>query len=198
MIVKICGLTRPDDARAAVEAGASALGFIFWPGSPRQVTAAQVRRITRDVPAFVTTVGVFVNQPLDDIERTVAESGVSAIQLHGDEDRGFASRLSRPVIKSVTTQSATLDWPSHVTLLVDAHDPVQRGGTGRTADWNAAAALARAHRVVLAGGLTAANIAAAIAQVRPFGVDVSSGVESSPGLKDHGKIRALFRALQVS
>lgn len=197
MIVKICGITRPEDAQAALEAGAQALGFIFWPGSPRRVTAAQVRRITRDVPAFVTTVGVFVNQPLEEIERRVLEAGVNTVQLHGDEDRGFASRLSRPVIKAISEFDG-VDWPPGVTLLVDAHDPAARGGTGRTSDWKAAAGLARSRRVLLAGGLNPENVKTAVATVRPFGIDVSSGVEESPGIKDHRKIRALFQALQVS
>ena len=198
MMVKICGITRSEDAQAAVAAGAQAVGFIFWPGSPRQVSVGQARRITRDVPAFVTTVGVFVNQSLEEIEETVAAAGLSAVQLHGDEDRGFASRVSRPTIKAVSQQlEQAKDWPSSVTLLVDAFDPQRRGGTGQKADWTAAARLARERRIVLAGGLNAENVAAAIRQVRPFGIDVSSGVESAPGLKDHGKIRALFQAVQV-
>ncbi|MEQ1871382.1 MAG: phosphoribosylanthranilate isomerase [Vicinamibacterales bacterium] len=198
MMVKICGVTRSEDAQAAVAAGAQAIGFIFWAGSPRQVSVGQARRITRDVPAFVTTVGVFVNQSLEEIEETAAAAGLSAVQLHGDEDRGFASRLSRPTIKAVSHQlEQAKDWPSSVTLLVDAFDPQRRGGTGQKADWTAAARLARERRIVLAGGLNAENVAAAIRQVRPFGIDVSSGVESAPGLKDHGKIRALFQAVQV-
>ncbi len=199
MIVKICGITRVDDARAAVDAGASAIGFIFWAGSPRRVSPAQARRVTRELPPFVTTVGVFVNQSLDEIEQVAQAAGVSTVQLHGDEDRGFASRLSRPVIKAVSEQWQGLgDWPSNITLLVDAHDPARRGGTGQKADWKAAAALAKERRIVLAGGLNAENVATAVAQVKPFGIDVSSGVETAPGLKDHGRIRALFQALQVS
>jgi phosphoribosylanthranilate isomerase len=199
MMVKICGITRPDDALAAVAAGARAIGFIFWPGSPRQVTTAQARRITRELPAFVTTIGVFVNQPIEEIEAAVDAASLSAVQLHGDEDRGFATRLSRPVIKSVSEGlDDARDWPPAVTLLVDAHDPQRRGGTGQKADWPAAARLARERRIVLAGGLTPENVADAVRQVRPFGVDVSSGVETAPGIKDHGRIRAFFQALQVS
>jgi phosphoribosylanthranilate isomerase len=199
MIVKVCGITRPEDALAAVAAGATAIGFIFWPGSPRQVTADQARRVTRELPAFVTSVGVFVNQPLEEIEAAVRTAGLSAVQLHGDEDRGFASRLSRPVIKAVSQRlEEARDWPAAVTLLVDAHDPQRRGGTGQKADWTAAAGLARERRIVLAGGLTSENVSKAVQQVRPFGVDVSSGVESSPGIKDHGRIRAFFQALQGS
>src|SRR5690606_29017789 len=113
------------------------------------------------------TVGVFVNQPLGEIEQIALDAGLSAVQLHGDEDRGFASRLSRPVIKAVSAGLDRVDWPAHVTLLVDAHDPEQRGGTGRKADWAGAAALAKTRRVMLAGGLTAGNVAAAVAAVRP-------------------------------
>lgn len=199
MIVKVCGITRPEDAMAAVAAGARAIGFIFWPGSPRQVTAEQARRVTRELPAFVTAVGVFVNQPLEEIEAAVRTAALSAVQLHGDEDRGFASRLSRPVIKAVSERlDDARDWPPAVTLLVDAHDPQRRGGTGQKADWAAAARLARERHIMLAGGLTSDNVAEAVRQVKPFGVDVSSGVESAPGVKDHGRIRAFFQALQVS
>ncbi len=199
MMVKICGITRPDDALAAVTAGAQAIGFVFWPGSPRAITAEAARVVVRMLPPFVTTVGVFVNQTLAQIQRTVERSGISVVQLHGDEAPELAEALSVPVIKAVSQVTQALDaWPDRVTLLVDAHDPVRRGGTGQTADWDAAAQLARQRRIVLAGGLNAGNVAAAVAHVRPFGIDVSSGVESAPGIKDVGKIGDLFRALKVS
>ncbi len=163
------------------------------------MTPAIARAIVRTLPAFVTAVGVFVNQGAEEIEAVVREAGLGAVQLHGDENVAFAGRLSRPVIKSVTQMTDNLDvWPTNVMLLVDAHDPVRRGGTGTKADWVAAAILARRRRIMLAGGLNAGNVTAAIAQIRPYGIDISSGVESAPGIKDHGKIRALFQALQVS
>jgi phosphoribosylanthranilate isomerase len=199
MLVKICGITRREDAEAAVELGAGALGFIFWPGSPRLVDADRVREIVVALPPFVTPVGVFVNQEPDTINRVADRARLGAVQLHGDETPAHAARVERAVIKSVAVDgvggASPTDWPAQVMLLVDAHDPVLRGGTGRTADWSAARRLAAARRVVLAGGLRPENVADAITQVRPFGIDVSSGVELSPGVKDVNKLRALFAAL---
>jgi phosphoribosylanthranilate isomerase len=196
MLVKICGITRAEDAEAAVALGAAAVGFVFWPKSPRFVDPFRARAIAASLPAFVTPVGVFVNQPVDYIDQVASLVRLGAVQLHGDEEPDDAVRLKCPVIKAVTAGSTTVDrWPALVTLLVDAHDPVVRGGTGRTADWSAAAALAARRRVVLAGGLTADNIGEAIDRVQPYGVDVSSGVESAPGIKDRRKLEDLFKAL---
>jgi phosphoribosylanthranilate isomerase len=196
MMVKICGITRVEDAAAAVECGASAIGFVFWPGSPRFLDPYRARRIARSVPPFVTTVGVFVNQPATYVNDVAALVPLGAVQLHGDETPAFAADIHRPVLKSVGgAGSMGVDWPSPVTLLVDAVDPVKRGGTGARADWTLAAAIARRRRVVLAGGLTPANVADAVAAVRPFGIDVSSGVEAAPGIKDAAKLAALFDAL---
>lgn len=196
MLVKICGITRERDAAVAVEAGARALGFIFWPNSPRYVDTERARRIVRTLPPFVTPVGVFVNQPLDEINTVAARVGLGVVQLHGDEDPDFAGAVERPVLKAITAADDAARWPGEVMLLIDAHDPIRRGGTGATADWSVAATLAGRRPLVLAGGLDPGNIRRAIDQVRPFGVDVSSGVETSPGLKDHDRIRALFRALR--
>jgi phosphoribosylanthranilate isomerase len=198
MMVKICGITRREDAESAVAYGAAAIGFIFWPDSPRFIDPYRARRIAAVLPPFVSTVGVFVNQPKDYIDGVANVVRLSVIQLHGDEPPSFAALLSRPVLKAVTGIDApTLGiWPPRVTLLVDAHDPIRRGGTGAGADWTAAASLARQRRVVLAGGLTPDNVADAIAAVHPFGIDVSSGVESSPGIKDQRRIAALFEAIE--
>ena len=198
--MKICGITRLEDAVAAVDAGAQAIGFIFWPSSPRYVDPRRAREIAAALPALVTTVGVFVNQDAAEVNRVAATAGVDAVQLHGEEDPAFAAALGRRVVKTITRVDAReVDrWPAHVVLLVDAHDPTRRGGTGQTADWDAAATLARRRRVLLAGGLHAGNVADAIARVRPFGLDVSSGVESAPGVKDRGKINALFEAMHRS
>lgn len=197
MMVKICGITRAEDAVAAVGCGASAIGFIFWPGSPRFVDPYRARQIARLLPPFVTTVGVFVNQAAAYVNDVAALVPLAAVQLHGDETPAFAGDIHRPVLKAVgAAPSMEVDWPSSVTLLVDAVDPVKRGGTGARADWTLAAALARRRRVVLAGGLTPANVADAVAAVRPFGIDVSSGVEAAPGIKDAAKLAALFDALQ--
>ncbi len=197
MFVKICGITREEDAQAAVALGASALGFIFWPGSPRFIDPFRARRIAARLPPFVTTVGVFVNQSADELNGIASVVPLGVVQLHGDETPSFAAGVRRPVLKAVSTFDGTAiaAWPAHVTLLADAHDPVRRGGTGAKADWTRAAALARRRAVILAGGLRPENVVDAIAAVRPFGVDVSSGVESQPGIKDQTKLAALFAAI---
>jgi phosphoribosylanthranilate isomerase len=200
-LVKICGITRAEDATAAVALGASAIGFVFWPASPRFLDPYRARRIAARLPAFVTPVGVFVNQPLDYMNAVASLVGLGAIQLHGDETPDVAIGLKRPAIKALSGRTVIADaegWPESTVLLVDAHDPVQRGGTGRTANWTDAAQLARRRRVLLSGGLHAGNIAAAVAAVRPFGVDVSSGVEATPGVKDHDKLAAFFAQLRGS
>jgi phosphoribosylanthranilate isomerase len=197
MLVKICGLTRLDDAEAAVEAGAGALGFVFWPGSPRFIDPYRARAIVATLPPFVVPVGVFVNQPAAHVKGVAALVHLGAVQLHGDEDPAYISGIRYPVIKAVSiTSGADIDkWPRRATLLLDVHDPVNRGGTGRTIDWTAAAPIAAQRRALLAGGLTPDNVAEAVARVRPFGIDVSSGVERAPGIKDHARIHALFEAL---
>jgi len=196
MFVKICGITRVEDAEAAVAAGASAIGFVFWPDSPRFVDPHRARQIAAILPPFVTPVGVFVNQPLDYVRGVASLVRLGAAQLHGDETTEYAARLSTPVIKAVSTADAgTRAWPPPALLLLDVHDPVKRGGTGLTIDWTAAAAVAAQRSILLAGGLTPDNVAEAVARVRPFGIDVSSGVERTPGIKDHQRLRALFEAI---
>ena len=199
MLVKICGITRIQDAEAAVTAGAAAIGFIFWPKSPRFIDPHRARRIAAALPPFVTPVGVFVNQPLAYVNGVAGLVGLGAVQLHGDETPEFAAAVTRPVMKAVSIgRDETGAWPSRVRLLLDVHDPVARGGTGRTIDWTAAADLAARREVLLAGGLTPDNVADAVARVRPFGIDVSSGVERAPGIKDHQRLRALFEAVHDS
>ena len=195
MFVKICGITRVEDAHAAVAAGARALGFVFWPNSPRFIDPYRARAIVATLPPFVTPVGLFVNQSLEYVTGVASLARLGAVQLHGDESVAFAEAIRSPVIKALTPGDRADDWPARATVLLDAHDPEQRGGTGRTIDWAAAALVAAARPILLAGGLTPDNVAQAVTQVRPFGVDVSSGVEHSPGIKDHGKIKALFEAL---
>lgn len=199
MIAKVCGITRLADALHAVEHGATALGFVFWPGSPRCIAPERAAAIVRELPSAVTAVGVFVNQPVDEIARVAAASGIGTIQLHGDEPAEYATALSWPVWRAMSLAAAvngTLSsWPPDATILLDAHDPVRRGGTGEPIDWDRAAEVARRRRVVLAGGLTPDNVQHAIATVRPFGVDVSSGVEEAPGVKNFEKVaRFLERA----
>jgi len=198
MFVKICGITRPVDAAAAVEAGANALGFVFWPNSPRFVDPYTARAIAGGLPPFVVPVGVFVNQPAEYVRGVAALVGLGAVQLHGDEDPAYLAGIRHAVIKAVPVGdgSEQLDqWSPRTTLLLDVRDPVARGGTGRTIDWTAAASIAKRRRSLLAGGLTPDNVAEAIALVQPYGIDVSSGVERSPGVKDPARIRALFEAV---
>jgi phosphoribosylanthranilate isomerase len=185
MFLKVCGITRRDDALHAVEQGATAIGFVLWPRSPRYIAPERVADIVAALPPGVVTVGVFVNDPVDHVRATMERAGLTTVQLHGDEPPTFAERLAWPVVRAVRVDAVdSCGWPAETTLLLDAIDGATRGGTGQTIDWPQAADVARRRRVVLAGGLTAANVGEAIDRVRPFGVDVSSGVESAPGIKD--------------
>jgi phosphoribosylanthranilate isomerase len=199
-LVKICGVRRIEDALLAAELGACAVGFVFWPQSPRFIDPFRARAIAASLPPFVSPVGVFVNQPEDFVTGVAGLVGLAAVQLHGDERADAYGRGVHRVIKSVPV-SATFDpatvsaIPDNVTLLLDAHDPIRRGGTGRVVDWTAAAAVARTRRTILSGGLTAANVGRAVETVKPYAVDVSSGVEESPGVKDAAKLRELFAVI---
>jgi phosphoribosylanthranilate isomerase len=201
MFVKICGITRLEDAEAAIAHGATAVGFVFWPGSPRAMTAGAVRAIVDALPPETVCVGVFVNQRAEDVNDAAEAAGLTHVQLHGDETPTYASAITRPVIKATSLESGHVPeggWPPETIWLVDAHDPARRGGTGHRANWDAAAEFARTRRVLLAGGLTPENVAAAIADVNPFGIDVSSGVERQPGIKDAKRIAALMAAVNLS
>ena len=196
MLVKICGITRAEDAEAAVAAGAAAVGFIFWPDSPRFVDPFRARAIVARLPPFVTTVGVFVNQPAGYVNGVASLVRLGAVQLHGDESVEDAAAIASPIIRALPIGDARIGaWPARAMVLLDVHDPLRRGGTGRTIDWAAAAGIAAERKILLAGGLAPDNVADAIARVRPFGIDVSSGVERSPGIKDHQRLRALFEAV---
>jgi phosphoribosylanthranilate isomerase len=202
MLVKVCGITRPEDADVAVGLGARALGFLFWPGSPRFIEPSRARAIVRTLPPFVTPVGLFVDQPIDEVNRVAAEVGLGAVQLHGREPVEYAERVERPVVKALSitgvVDMAEVDrWPARVVLLVDSHDP-ERGGRRRTLDWAQAALVAARRPTLLAGGLGPENVVEAIARARPFGLDVSSGVESAPGVKDHERLRAFFSEVSRS
>lgn len=191
MFVKVCGITRLTDALHAVRAGATALGFVFWPHSPRYVTPERAADIIAELPSTIVTVGVFVNEPVDGIREVVGKSRITTVQLHGDEPPAYADGLGWPIIRSVSVEDAKETcpaWPAETLFLVDAVDPVRRGGTGGHVDWIRASSIARNWRILLAGGLTHENVAEAIATVRPYGVDVSSGVEQSPGVKDFDKV----------
>jgi phosphoribosylanthranilate isomerase len=198
--VKVCGMTRAVDAALACELGASAVGFVFWSKSPRYVTPEQAGAITCTLPRHVSRVGVFVNPDLEEVRKTMVEAGLSAVQLHGDETVQLCDALPYPVVKAVSVDGpesveAALGWPDRVTVLLDVHDPVHRGGTGRVVNWDLAATVASRRRVFLAGGLTPTNVGAAVVRVCPYGVDLSSGVEAAPGVKDPELLRELFAAV---
>jgi phosphoribosylanthranilate isomerase len=200
MLIKICGITRQEDADAAVALGAGALGFVFWPKSPRFIDPHRARAIVASLPPFVSAVGVFVNQPSEYVNGVASLVRLGVVQLHGDETMAYASGIARPVMKAIALGAETsgIDlgaWAERVTVLLDAEDPERRGGTGRLVDWTRAASIAASRRAVLAGGLTPENVAGAIDRVRPFGIDVSSGVEQAPGIKDRGRLSALFSAI---
>jgi phosphoribosylanthranilate isomerase len=191
IFIKVCGITRVSDALHAVEQGATALGFVLWPKSPRAVGVDRAAEIIAALPSHVMTVGVFVNEPIDSIRSAAERAHLTAVQLHGDEPPAYADALDWPVIRAVSVDEIDLvaeAWPPDTPLLVDNIDPVRRGGTGGAIDWSRAAGVAKTRRVVLAGGLTPENVATAIRAVHPFGVDVSSGVESGPGVKDLDKV----------
>lgn len=198
MWVKICGLTNLADARAAWEAGADFLGFVLYARSPRAITPARLRRLADRLPPEVRRIGVFVNERPERVARLAADCGLYAAQLHGDEAaadyRGVGVPLWRAVrLRGRTPSPEPAQWPA-ACYVVEAYVPGQYGGTGVRANWSAAAALARRCTLLLAGGLTPDNVAAAIRKVRPAGVDVSGGVERTPGKKDWRKVEAFIRA----
>lgn len=198
--VKICGITSPEDALCAAEAGADAIGLIFWAASKRAVDLERAQAIARVLPPFVSVVGVFVDET-PDVVRSIADAvGLSAVQLHGAERVPDWARFPRPVLKALPVEAyAASPWRNaRAAILVDAHDPVTIGGTGQTVDWEAARAIAATRPMVLAGGLTPDNVAEAVARVRPWGVDVASGVERSPGVKDPVKVRAFVAAARLT
>ncbi len=179
-----------------MSAGANALGFVFWPDSPRRVEPDVARQIVSSIA--VQTVGVFVDQPANDVNEIAEYVGLSVVQLHGTESVAYARMIQRPVWKALTLDGAIDEWPPDIMVLLDAHDPARKGGTGKTIDWERAAAAAKQRQVLLAGGLKAENVGEAITRVRPYGIDVSSGVERAPGIKDVVRLRALFEAVNGS
>ena len=195
--VKICGITNLDDALLAVDAGADALGFVFFGPSPRNVSPEQASAIIRRLPPFIQTVGLFVNESLSTINETADACGLDIIQLHGEESPDFCIGVKRRVLKALRVRNITSLEPMASyrvsAFLLDAWSPNARGGTGKTFNWDIAASAAKDGKIVLAGGLTTGNIADAIRQVRPYGVDVSSGVEVTPGKKDAVKINEFIR-----
>jgi phosphoribosylanthranilate isomerase len=198
--VKVCGITRVDDARLAAAAGASAIGLVFWPKSPRVVSTIQARAIVASLPPFVTAVGVFVDASPDDVRAIVEAVGLDIAQLHGDEDVDDWSSYAGPIVKAVTVRACgSTPWRARAhALLLDADDRTRRGGTGQPVDWHAARPCAASGPIVLAGGLRAENVGEAIRIVQPAALDVSSGVESAPGRKDADRLEAFFAAVRYA
>ena len=203
--VKVCGITKAEDALAAVEAGADALGFIFYQKSPRYILPAVAANIIASLPPLVTPVGVFVNENLATVRSIMDTCGLALAQLHGDETASYCRELSRPAMKAFRLKDrgsllALAEYRSRGGVrgfVLDKFSELAYGGTGQVTDWSLAAEVAKGTPVLLAGGLTPENVMEAIRTVRPYGVDVSSGVESAPGNKDHAKIRAFLDAVRV-
>jgi phosphoribosylanthranilate isomerase len=198
--IKICGITRPEDARAAVAAGADAVGFVFAP-TPRLVSAEQARALAAEIPPFVATVGLFVDPDPEYVRAVLKRVPLSLLQFHGDETPEQCRAYGRPYIKGIRMRD-DVNLPAEerrfddaVALLLDAFVPDELGGAGRSFDWSRIPE-ARAKPIVLAGGLTAETVGAAIRRVRPAAVDVSSGVETAKGIKDAGRIVAFVRAVR--
>jgi phosphoribosylanthranilate isomerase len=197
--VKICGITTPEDARLAAELGAHAIGLNFFPESPRSISPYAARNILRELPPFVAPVGIFVNWAAEPVIVLSQALRLAAAQLHGDETPQTVAEVAKkiPVIKALHIEkgSAPAGLPRHraaTAFLLDAAHAGLFGGTGATINWQVARTLAQSHRIILAGGLTPENVAEAIRTVRPYAVDVASGVESLPGKKDPSKLRAFF------
>jgi phosphoribosylanthranilate isomerase len=191
--VKICGITNVEDALQAVEAGANALGFVFYARSPRHVTPDEVQKIIAELPPFVTTVGLFVNESIPRIRRTMAAARLDVVQLHGDEQPEDCLIEPLRVIKALRVKAAAslegVDRYRVSALLLDAWSDKAYGGTGEQFDWQLARRLSGNRPVILAGGLNPENIIDAVRQVKPYAVDVSSGVEARPGKKDQQKVK---------
>jgi len=195
--IKICGITNIEDACFAAASGADAIGFIFHAPSPRYVTPETVKKIIEELPDAITTVGVFVNMDSEEVKRIMTLCRLDMVQLHGAESSDFCAQFPREqVIKAIALRSeddlAHLREYAIKAMLVDAFDPQRLGGTGQRADWALAARVKELHPLILAGGLSLANIQEAIEAIAPDAVDINSGVESAPGRKDHIKVKEII------
>ena len=199
--VKFCGITRPDDARCAAQLGADAVGLIFYPPSPRAVDVEQALEVLSVIPAMVTTVGVFVNPQPDELDAVLARVPLDLVQFHGDEAPDECARSPRPWMKAIAmcdevdVSALAMRYVGARALLLDTFSVDRKGGTGRTFDWELIPGNLNVP-IVLAGGLNAGNVAAAIRAVRPHAVDVNGGVESAPGVKEHKKMEAFMKEVQ--
>jgi len=198
--VKICGMTQLKDALFAVEQGVDAVGFIFYKKSPRAVMMKTVREIITKLPPLVDTVGVFVNESAERLNKIADYCGLDLVQLHGEESPAFCRKIHRRVIKAFRVKDVQsikqLEKFPVSGFLLDTFSDDLHGGTGKSFDWNLALPAKKMGPVVLAGGLTPRNILQAVRQVRPYGVDVCSGVEKSPGIKDLEKVRAFLKNIR--
>jgi len=203
--IKICGITNPIDGLHAIDAGADALGFVFYKKSPRHVSANVVKSIVANLPPFVLPVGVFVNEDAAVVRNIMDECGLALAQIHGDENADYCESLGRPVIRGIrlrdrNTFMAMAEYKGRARVrgfVLDAFSDSAYGGTGKTADWSLAKEAAQSFSFLLAGGLNPDNVQEAIQKVHPYGVDVSSGVEASPGKKDPSKVQAFIQAVKL-
>ena len=199
--VKVCGITRAQDAEAAVLAGADAIGLVFHAASPRALALMQARTLVANIAPFVTTVALFADPVRDQVQRVLDAVQPDLLQFHGEEDEAFCTQFDLPYLKAVRVGDRALDaaalavHPVARALLLDRLDSAQAGGTGRAFDWALVPPRAR-RRLILAGGLHAGNVGTAIDLVRPYAVDVSSGVESAPGIKDARRIDEFMQAVR--
>src|SRR5262245_57052446 len=195
--IKFCGLTRPQDIAIAVELGVDAIGLVLWPQSPRHVSLEAAATLVAMIPARITPVGVFVAPSRDEVSRAVEQAGIRVAQLHGVSNAGFNGLgCEFWIAASLPTDGTDVSVAPGAVLILDAHDPVKQGGPGQAMDWQRAATVAAQGRVILAGGLTPKNVGDAIRTVRPFGVDVASGIETSPGVKGEEAMRAFVAAVR--
>jgi len=205
--IKICGITRAEDANAVVNAGADAIGLVFYPPSPRAVSIEQAAAAVADVPAFITVTALFVNPTVEEVQSVIDSVRIDLIQFHGDEDDDFCRQFNRPYIKALRVRQASdvvascMRFPGALAILLDSYKPGVPGGTGETFDWSLVPETPP-KPIVLAGGLEPSNVASAIEQIHPFAVDISGGVEAAKGIKDHGKIiefvNEVYRVDQLS
>ncbi len=204
--VKICGITQKEDAQMAVDAGVDAIGLVFYEKSPRFVTNSQATEISQLIPAFVSRVALFKDADVQFVQSVLQQVEIDLIQFHGSETADFCEQFDRPYIKALGMKALESDmnyliasakeYQSAKALLLDGHAPGQAGGTGETFDWSSIGTVEKP--VVLAGGLSSDNVKQAIETVHPFAVDVSSGVESSPGIKDKEKVAAFMQQVKAS
>ena len=199
--VKICGMTNLKDIKVAVDGGVDAVGFIFYKKSPRSVTMQAVREIVLELPPFVDSVGVFVNETAEQINKIADHCKLDRVQLHGDESPAFCKKIRRRVIKAIRVKDMQSlkklsEYPVS-SFLLDTFSQDHYGGTGKVFDWNLAYPAKKYGPIILAGGLTPINVRQAIQRIQPYGVDVCSGVESQPGIKDHKKMQAFLKNVKA-